>query len=119
MEPPPVQYATTRDGVSIAWAEAGQGTPLLYCGPTPFTHVQEMFAVQEAFYGALARSFRVITFDARGTGLSQRDVADVSEETLLLDAEAVIDAAKLDRYVVRRRFRVRSFGNTLTRPTLK
>jgi class 3 adenylate cyclase len=100
MEPPPVQYATTSDGVSIAWAEAGQGPALLFCGLTPFTHVQEQFAVFEAYYGALARSFRLITFDARGTGMSERDVADVSTATLLLDAEAVIGAAKLDRFVV-------------------
>jgi hypothetical protein len=35
MEPPPVQDATTKDGVSIAWAGAGHGTPLLCHGPTP------------------------------------------------------------------------------------
>ena len=32
-------------------------------------------------------------FDARGTGMSERDVAEVSTATLLMDAEAVIDAA--------------------------
>jgi class 3 adenylate cyclase len=100
MEAPPVQYATTSDGVSIAWAEAGQGPALLLCGPTPCTHVQEQVEVLEAYYGALARSFRLITFDARGAGMSERDVADVSTATLLMDAEAVIDAAKLDRFVV-------------------
>jgi class 3 adenylate cyclase len=100
MEAPPVQYTSTSDGVSIAWAEAGQGPALLYCGPTPFTHVQEQVALFEAYYGALARSFRLITFDARGTGMSEHDVADVSTATLLMDAEAVIDAAKLDRFVV-------------------
>ncbi len=100
MDAPAAQYTTTADGVSIAWAEAGQGPALLYCGPTPFTHVQELFAVFAAYYGALARSFRLITFDARGTGMSERDVAEVSTATLLMDAEAVIDAAKLDRFVV-------------------
>ena len=100
MEPPAVRYATTSDGISIAWAEFGQGPPLLFCAPTPFTHVQELFAVFEPYYAALARSFRVITFDARGTGMSQRDVEDVATPTLLIDAEAVVDAAKLDRYVV-------------------
>ena len=39
-------------------------------------------------------------FDARGTGLSERDVAEVSTATLLMDAEAVIEAAKLDRFAV-------------------
>jgi class 3 adenylate cyclase/pimeloyl-ACP methyl ester carboxylesterase len=99
MEAPPVQYTTTSDGVSIAWAEAGQGRALLVCPATPFSHVQEEFAVLGPLYEALAGSFRVVVFDARGTGMSERDVAALSGETLLLDAEAVIGAAKLDRFV--------------------
>jgi class 3 adenylate cyclase/pimeloyl-ACP methyl ester carboxylesterase len=95
-----IQYTTTSDGLSIAWGEVGQGPALLLCGPIPFTHVQEQVAVVESWYGAAARSFRVITFDARGTGMSERDIAGVSAETLLVDAEAVIDAAKLDRFIL-------------------
>jgi class 3 adenylate cyclase len=97
---PQVRYCTTEDGVSIAWGEAGDGPALLSFGPTPFTHVQEHFALWETYFGTLARSFRLITFDARGTGMSQRDVEDVSSETMMLDALAVIDAAKLDKFVV-------------------
>ena len=97
---PRVQYTTTPDGVSIAWGEAGQGPDLLFCNAPPFTHVQEQFAINEAFYGTLARYFRVILFDARGTGMSERDVVDVSRDTVLIDAKAVIEAAKLDRFVV-------------------
>ena len=99
MEPPPVQYTTTSDGVSIAWAEVGEGPALLRCPPAPFSHVQEGVAVWERAFEAVARSFRLVIFDARGTGMSERDVAVVSGETLLLDAEAVIDAAKLDRSI--------------------
>jgi class 3 adenylate cyclase len=97
---PQIHYCTTSDGFGIAWGEAGRGPALLYCGPTPFTHVQDLFAINEAAYGGLARSFRLIMFDSRGTGMSERDVTDVSTATLLMDAEAVIDAAKLDRFVV-------------------
>ncbi len=96
---PSIQYTTTRDGVSIAWAEAGNGPALLSFEATPFAHVQELFAVWGAWVEALTQSFRLITFDARGIGMSERDVAGVSAETLLLDAEAVIDAAKLDRFI--------------------
>ena len=100
MEAPPVQYTTTSDGVSIAWAEAGNGPALLSFEATPFAHVQELFAVWGAWIEALTQSFRLVTFDARGIGMSERDVAGVSAETLLLDTEAVIDAAKLDRFIV-------------------
>jgi class 3 adenylate cyclase len=97
---PQIRYTTTSDGVSIAWGEAGGGPALLSFGPTPFTHVQEHFALWETYFGTLARSFRLITFDARGTGMSQRDIDEVSAETMMLDAEAVIEAAKLDQFAV-------------------
>jgi pimeloyl-ACP methyl ester carboxylesterase len=63
---PAVQYTTTSDGVNIVWAEIGRGPPLLCCGPTPFTHVQELTVLLGLRFEALTRSFRVITFDARG-----------------------------------------------------
>ena len=94
-----VRYATTADGVSIAWGEAGDGPALLHFQSTPFSHVQEAFASGVAGYRGLARSFRLIMFDARGTGLSERDVDEVSAATLVADAGAVIEAAKLDRFV--------------------
>jgi class 3 adenylate cyclase/pimeloyl-ACP methyl ester carboxylesterase len=100
MEAPPVKFTTTSDGVSIAWAEIGDGPALLWCGGTPFTHVQSFFPVDEPRLGRLARSFRVVFFDARGVGMSEREVAEVSTATLMMDAEAVIGAAKLDRFVV-------------------
>jgi len=97
---PQIQYAKTSDGVSIAWGEAGDGPALLSFGPTPFTHVQEHFSLWESYFGTLARSFRLITFDARGTGMSERAVDDVSLDTMLLDAQAVIAAAALDTFAV-------------------
>jgi len=97
---PQIRYCTTSDGVSIAWAEMGEGPPLLMCIAAPFTHVQEFPAIMEGFYGHLARSCRLIWFDARGTGISERDVTDVSAATLLMDVEAVIDAAKIDQVAV-------------------
>ncbi len=100
MEAPPVRYATTSDGISIAWCEVGDGPAMLFCAQTPFSHVREQFEVYSDAWEAFARSFRFITFDARGTGMSQRDVGSVSADTLLLDAEAVLDAAKPERVVV-------------------
>src|SRR5689334_12285112 len=99
MEAPPVRYTTTTDGVSIAWSESGQGPALLYLGPFPFTHLQGHYAAFGAFFEALERSFRVINFDARGIGMSERNVSEVSAATLLSDAEAVLDAAKAGQVI--------------------
>jgi class 3 adenylate cyclase/pimeloyl-ACP methyl ester carboxylesterase len=98
---PQIRYCTTTDGVSIAYAEMGHGPPLLWCSPTPFTHVQRSAAIfSEMFFGPLARSSRLIWFDARGTGMSERDVTHVSAATLRMDAEAVINAAQTDQFAV-------------------
>jgi len=95
-----IRYATTPDGVSIAWGEVGDGPALLHFQSTPFSHIEEAFALGGEGYRGLARTFRLIMFDARGTGLSERDVDAVSSATLLADAQAVIAAAKLARFVV-------------------
>jgi len=100
MEPPPVNYTTTSDGVSIAWTEGGGGPSLLICPPTPFSHVQEQYAVFGHSLEAFHRLFHLVSFDARGTGMSEREVAGVSTETLLMDAQAVVDAAKLDHFAI-------------------
>jgi class 3 adenylate cyclase len=114
---PQIRYTTTSDGVSIAWGEAGHGPALLSFGPTPFTHVQEDFALWETYFGELARSFRLITFDARGTGMSQRDVDDVSSETMMLDAQAVINAADLDVFAVEAEVFLLPFATALSLAT--
>ena len=111
---PQIRYCTTEDDVSIAWAEMGQGPPLLVCGTTPFTHVQEHAAIVESMvYGPLARSTRLIWFDARGTGMSERDVTDVSAATLLMDAEAVMDAANIDQCAVQGGANLLAFSTVL------
>jgi class 3 adenylate cyclase/pimeloyl-ACP methyl ester carboxylesterase len=95
-----IRYCTTSDGVSIAWGEMGQGPAALYFQSTPFSHVEQNVAISQAVWDDLASSFRLILFDVRGTGMSERHVDHVSAETLLTDAEAVISAAQLDKFVI-------------------
>jgi class 3 adenylate cyclase/pimeloyl-ACP methyl ester carboxylesterase len=45
----------------------------------------------------LRQCFRVIRFDQRGTGLSQRDITDFSPAMAQMDLEAVLSAADADR----------------------
>jgi class 3 adenylate cyclase/pimeloyl-ACP methyl ester carboxylesterase len=95
-----IRYCTTSDGVSIAWGEMGQGSAVLRFQPAPFSHVEQAVASSQAVWDDLASSFRLILFDVRGTGMSERDVDHVSAETLLADAEAVVSAAQLDTFGV-------------------
>ena len=50
------------------------------------------------WYTALSRHHRLVRYDERGNGMSQRDVPDVSFDTWVRDLETVVDAAGLDRF---------------------
>ena len=99
MELPPVRYATTRDGVAIAYSSVGRGAPLLYCrcpaGPG-FSTVQSMDEL-DPWFAELAERFQLITFDYRGGGLSERGDQPLSFATLTLDMLAVLDDIGIER----------------------
>ena len=91
--PPPIQYARTEDGVNIAYAQVGTGPPLVRSLGW-FTHLEMEWgsAPGRYFWQELARRYRVIRFDGRGMGLSDREVAEFSLDARLRDLEAVIEA---------------------------
>jgi class 3 adenylate cyclase len=95
---PRIQFATASDGVTIAYATLGSGPPLLIL-PGWITHLEHLLEDhQGAFFRRLARSHTIITYDGRGTGLSDRDVDDLSVEARLRDAEAVVARQGLERF---------------------
>ena len=48
----------------------------------------------------LSRRHTLIRYDARGTGLSDRDCVDFSLHRQIEDLEAVVEAAKCDRFAL-------------------
>lgn len=96
---PQIQYATTKDGVSIAYAEAGDGSPIIRLGPPGVTHVQRDWAMWPGFQ-PLARAFRLIWYDPRGTGLSDRDAVDFTMPSMITDLEAVVEGAGVDSFTL-------------------
>ena len=50
------------------------------------------------FFIALARDFTLLRYDARGNGLSDWDVEDVSLDAWVSDLETVVNAAGLERF---------------------
>jgi class 3 adenylate cyclase/pimeloyl-ACP methyl ester carboxylesterase len=52
---------------------------------------------EEFVFNKLAEHFRFIRYDARGWGLSDRDVTEFSVESKVRDVEAVVDNAGLER----------------------
>jgi class 3 adenylate cyclase/pimeloyl-ACP methyl ester carboxylesterase len=99
---PRIRYARTEDGVSIAFWTLGEGVPLVRMQPTPFSHSLLEWSVPEIriWHEPLAERYKLIRFDHRGTGLSQRDAIDFSLRAQVNDLEAVLDRLGLDEVAV-------------------
>lgn len=96
------QYATTSDGVRIAFSTKGQGTPLIELPPIPFCHgagPAEIPQWQE-WDEEIARRAMLVDYDCRGGGMSQRAVADFTLEGWIRDVECVVDALGHDRVML-------------------
>jgi pimeloyl-ACP methyl ester carboxylesterase len=91
---PEVRYARSGD-VSIAYATLGDGPFDLVWTPGALSHLDLMWEDEHraGFFGALASFSRVILFDKRGTGLSDRVAGVADLETRMDDIRAVMDAA--------------------------
>src|SRR3990170_5763436 len=99
---PQVQYAKTSDGVSIAFAAAGEGPSLVYLVGPPFSHAQQTWRMPTytRWNEGLAATRRLVLLDSRGSGLSERDVAAFSLDDLCLDVDAVVDRLGLDSFAL-------------------
>ncbi len=99
---PPIQYAKTKDGVSIAYYTLGEGMPLVVMPNVPFSHVQLEWQIPEYrdWYERVAQKRRLIRYDSRGQGLSDLDVTDYSLDAWLLDLEAAVDHLSLESFAV-------------------
>ena len=91
------RYAKSGD-VHVAFQVSGSGPDLVYV-PGWVSHLElEMENVlSRRFYDALASFRRLIRFDKRGTGMSDRDISGVSLEDRIEDIAAVMDAAGSER----------------------
>jgi pimeloyl-ACP methyl ester carboxylesterase len=91
----------TTDGVRLAVASIGHGTPLVR-PPTWFNHLEYDWHVQfrGALYRHLATRVQLIRYDGRGNGLSDRYIPEISFATFERDLEAVVDALGLRRYAL-------------------
>ena len=93
---PTIRHTRTTDGVHIAWTSVGSGPALIHLPGIPFGNLEAEWRIpilQGAFAG-LARSVRLIQYDGRGGGRSDRVVKDLSLEAMLRDVDAVVGAVQ-------------------------
>ena len=96
-----IHFCQTGDGVQLAYARMGQGHPLVKTGHW-MTHIEFDFEspIWRHLYQELSREHVFVRYDARGNGLSDREVPDVTFERFVDDLEAVVDAAGIERFAL-------------------
>jgi pimeloyl-ACP methyl ester carboxylesterase/DNA-binding CsgD family transcriptional regulator len=99
----PMRYATTSDGVRIAYVSLGDGPPLVFASNIfgelngyriGWPHTRD---VTDRLVGL---GWRVIRYDVRGMGSSDRDVEDLGLGARVRDLAAVIGQLGLDRFAL-------------------
>jgi class 3 adenylate cyclase len=101
VEIPETRYAVTSDGVHIAYQVSGRGPIDLLWSEGWLSHVEILWElpIYARWMQMLGEAFRVIHFDKRGIGLSDR-TATPDLETRMEDVRAVLDAAGSERAVL-------------------
>ena len=91
-----VRYCRAPDGVRLAYAISGQGEPLVKTANW-LNHLEYDWdsPIWHPFLLGLSKRHKLIRYDARGNGLSDWDVAELSLDAWVSDLETVVEAAGL------------------------
>lgn len=98
---PSIHFTTTSDGVEIGFWEIGAGPPLLVAQNRSLSHAELEWEVPSfaALYRELARYFRLVRFDPRGSGISGEPTdVGVTLDALALDIAAVVAALDVESF---------------------
>ena len=94
-----IEYCRAPDGTRLAYTSVGSG-PVLVKTANWMNHLELDWA-SPAFcplLHRLAREFTLVRYDARGNGMSDWDVGEVSLDAWVGDLESVVDANGLERF---------------------
>jgi DNA-binding SARP family transcriptional activator/pimeloyl-ACP methyl ester carboxylesterase len=99
---PPIRYAQTSDGIHIAYLVTGEGEQDIVFVPGLMSHLELFWEDPQTsgFFRQLATLGRLIMFDKRDTGLSDRAPGDMPLEERIEDLRAVMSAAGSSRAVL-------------------
>lgn len=99
---PQTRYARTADDIHIAYQVIGEGDRDIVFVPGLMSHLELLWEDHQTsdFFRRLSRLGRLIMFDKRDTGLSDRGPGDMSLEERMEDLRAVMHAAGSRRAVL-------------------
>jgi pimeloyl-ACP methyl ester carboxylesterase/DNA-binding CsgD family transcriptional regulator len=94
-----IQFCKSFDGVRLAYATSGTGTPMVMSASW-LTHLEHQWRslAWKPWLEHFSGRHTLIRYDSRGAGLSDREVGEFSFELWIRDIEAVIDAAGYDKF---------------------
>jgi pimeloyl-ACP methyl ester carboxylesterase len=94
-----IRFCKSADGVRLAYAVSGEGSPLVMSA-TWLTHLEHQWRSMawRPWLDVCSHGHKLLRYDSRGCGLSDRDTDDFSFENWLRDFECVIEAAGLRRF---------------------
>ncbi len=94
-----IRFCTTSDGVRLAYAVSGAGAPLVMSA-TWLTHLEHQWhsLAWQPWLDDLSRDHKLLRYNSRGCGLSDRDAGDLSFESWIRDFECVVEAAAFERF---------------------
>ena len=96
-----IHFCTASDGVQLAYSTIGQGPVLMKTGNW-MTHLEYDLAspIWRPLYRELAKDHTLARYDARGNGLSDRAVDEISFDAFVSDLEAVVEALGIERFAL-------------------
>jgi class 3 adenylate cyclase/pimeloyl-ACP methyl ester carboxylesterase len=96
-----IRFCTAPDGVQLAYSMIGQGPPLMKTGNW-MTHLEFDLEspIWRHLYRDLAKDHTLIRYDARGNGLSDRTVDEISFDASVRDLETVVESAGITRFAL-------------------
>jgi pimeloyl-ACP methyl ester carboxylesterase len=94
-----VGFCTSADGTRLAYGVSGSGPPLVKAANW-LTQLDYDWRspVWRHWLVALSADHTLVRYDERGSGLSDRDPVGMALADWLADLEAVVDAARIDRF---------------------
>lgn len=96
-----IQFATSRDGVRIAYALSGHGAPIVKAAHwLTNLELDWQSPVWRHWLANLSDGYQLLRYDGRGCGLSDRNPQVIDFDAMIGDLECVIDAAGLERFVL-------------------
>ena len=95
-----IQYFTLPSGRRLAYSVAGVGEAVLLLPSAPFSFLMEQEGATSALQREIARSFRLIRYDACCSGYSARSRDSFELSSFVEEAQLLVDHLRLARFAV-------------------